>query len=134
MDMNITLEDGLRLSELKGQLAQLQYNLDHIDITMLPTEIWICLLIGLLIGVLSSALYSIYIPDEGWYGKHGEEFVRKRKRQKCVWLIATVAIAMALCFMACHCAELITINSIQSDMAGVQAQIDGILSKYEVRA
>lgn len=130
MNMNITYEDGLRLSELNGRLAQMQYNLDHIDLTMLSTDLAICAAIGFCIALLSCILYSICIPDEGWYGKHGEEFARRHRKQKYIWLAATVVVAMALCFLTCQCAELITVNSIRSDMSNVQAQIDAILSKY----
>lgn len=130
MDMNITYEDGLRLSELRGQLAQFQYNIDHIDLTVLPYWLATCAVIGFGLALLSSWLYISYTGREETIINGRWTVVKKRDVDSRIWTVGTFVAATLICMLACMIMEAYLSNSIQSDMSNVQAQIDAILSKY----
>lgn len=131
MNMDITYEDGLRLSELNGQLAQMQYNLDHLDLTVLPDMAWIAIFVGLAMIAGSWGLYIVLTDCKGGPNSKGQ-WVQYKKHDinPWVWLAGTIVVCLVLCMLAYYGLELVTTNTIQSDMSNVQAQIDTILSKY----
>ncbi len=130
MDINITYEDGLRLSELRGQLAQFQYNLDHIDLTALPYWLATCAVIGFGLALLSSWLYISYTERKEIIINGRWTVVKRRDVDSRIWTVGTFVAATLICMLACMIMEAYLSNSIQSDMSNVQAQIDAILSKY----
>lgn len=113
-DIAISYEDGLRLSELQGQLSQLQYDLAHVDMASIGHKA--IAIIGVTI-VLAMVLMAICGFDEN---------SRSRKVLCCTAMITAIVIVMILWGFIEH----LTVYNIESEMANVQGQMDAIYTRY----
>ena len=136
LNLDITYQDGLRLSELYGQLGELQYNLEHIDVTllcdMLPVGI-VMTLLCIFVGYMTLD----YIKDEYFrkyrWNDHHREYLGWVPHGKiylaicvAVWVIAWI-VAVYLIYRVL---DIYLINNIQRDIVSTQMQIDAIKLKY----
>ena len=125
-DIAITYEDGLRLSELQGQLAQLQYDLNHIDVTTLPEKIKICIilaLVGLFVLWIVLAILS-ELADGCFWDDRSEAILYS------VGALAVIIGFVVIAILATGWYEQLCIVDLESQMANVQGQMDAIYAKY----
>ena len=117
--MEITYEDGLRLSELYGQLAQMNVQMDNYLIEALP---WI-IIGGIALAVASAILIWIIRGafDELFY--LGEE-------QLLLVTIVTGLIMLVLSVTVIVLFYKVGQIDLEANIANVQAQIDAIEMKY----
>ena len=60
INIDLTYQDGLRLSELYGQMSTIEYDLSHLAMTSLIYVILICALMTLVYYlIVGNALYNI---------------------------------------------------------------------------
>ena len=125
-DIAITYEDGLRLSELQGQLAQLQYDLGHIDVTTLPEKIKICIILTLVgLFVLWIVLAILVELVEGRFMDDRSEAILYS-----VGALAVIIGFVVIAILATGWYEQLCIVDLESQMANVQGQMDAIYAKY----
>ena len=143
LDIDLTYEDGLRLSELSGALAKAEYSLDHIitanlEIIALPA------VIGIIAACWLMLIWSTPRPTLRLRGRESgsaEEriaiyesemeawrTVNNRALVKSATVASVVVIALVILLYVGYTAML------EGDIIGYRAQIDAILSKYEVMA
>ncbi len=113
-DIVISYEDGLRLSELQGQLSQLQYDLAHVDMASIGEKM--IATIGVTI-VLAMVLMAICGFDEN---------PRSKKILCCTAIIIAIVIDVVLWGSIEH----LTVYNLESEMANVQGQMDAIYARY----
>ena len=125
-DIAITYEDGLRLSELQGQLAQLQYDLNHIDVTTLPEKIKICIILALV------GLFVLWIVLAILAELAGGRFMDDRSEAilYSVGALAVIIGFVVVAILATGWYEQLCIVDLESQMANVQGQMDAIYAKY----
>ena len=125
-DIAITYEDGLRLSELQGQLAQLQYDLNHIDVTTLPEKIRICIILAL-VGLLVLWIVLAILAELA-----GGRFMDDRSEAilYSVGALAVIIGFVVVAILATGWYEQLCIVDLESQMANVQGQMDAIYAKY----
>ena len=125
-DIAITYEDGLRLSELQGQLAQLQYDLNHIDVTTLPEKIKICIILALV------GLFVLWIVLAILVELAGGRFMDDRSEAilYSVGALAVIIGFVVVAILATGWYEQLCIVDLESQMANVQGQMDAIYAKY----
>ena len=125
-DIAITYEDGLRLSELQGQLAQLQYDLNHIDVTTLPEKIKICIILAL-VGLLALWIVLailVELADGRFMDDRSEAILYS------VGALAVIIGFVVIAILATRWYEQLCIVDLESQMANVQGQMDAIYAKY----
>jgi len=125
-DIAITYEDGLRLSELQGQLAQLQYDLAHVDVTSLPGKLGLCFI--LIIACLIVMWIVLVVLDE----VTRKSFLGDASKGA---VLTTGAVLVIVAFIligmwAVGFYEQWAVVSIESNIANTQGQIDAIYAKY----
>ncbi len=125
-DIAITYEDGLRLSELQGQLAQLQYDLAHVGTTSLTGKVALCIILTIvMIFVLVLVFWLLAVVI--WDCINGD---RVRGIVTSVSLGAVVIGFIVLMIFGCSYVEQYDIISIESQMSNIQGQIDAIYARY----
>lgn len=136
--MEITYQDGLRLSELYGQMSTIKYDLAHLATSSLIYTILICALMTLVYYlIVDNALNNIKV-DVFHYGlRYGEETKKPyywgNKGQQafgylCIGAVILLIVLYVLVYLGVM--ELMEFY-LNRDIANIQAQIDAILSKYE---
>ena len=126
-DIAITYEDGLRLSELQGQLAQLQYDMAHVSETTMGTKIGVCLLV--LLFAFLVFLVAIQIVDR-WNHCPDKVYLTMSNVQFIVVMAVTIIFFVVVCYLACGFIEHLKVIDIESQMTNVQGQMDAIYAKY----
>ena len=123
-DLDITVNDGLRLSELYGELANLQYKLDNLDLyiaqqKLLPTVliVVVAVLIGFLLFLLLCEAFSRYASKED-----------RNFALAIMGGFALIMVAIWLVWMG-YIDTYATYN-LECDISRVQGEIDGIIAKY----
>ena len=125
-DIAITYEDGLRLSELQGQLAQLQYDLAHVGTTSLTGKVAMCIL--LTIVMIFVFFLVLWVLDAViWDCINGD---RIRGIVTLVSLGAVIVGFIVIMIFGCSYVEQYDIIDIESQMANIQGQIDAIYARY----
>lgn len=122
INIDFTYQDGLRLSELYGKLGELQYNLEHLDFTIMQERLFITLMIvvlGVLVGILVLGALA-------WLFDQSEHADAKFAIGTVLYVVAIVVIAYLVWDYTAVCAEMKLERNIQS----TQMQIDAILMKY----
>ena len=125
-DISITVEDGLRLSELQGRLAELQvqiadpgtYAVESYIIAAILMFIPIVVLGVLVFFILDDLTWDIDVPGSIVIIFLGEVGV------VVLWIVASILIGDFITHY--------TVAGWERDVVGIQAQIDAIMSKYEV--
>ena len=127
MDLNITYEDGLRLSELYGRRDELLYQLDHVDMEAAIVTIFIAMFV-----VLGLGLYLSYMRDIGRIrvrrGYDDEEEFQRHMRDE---LFLLVVIGAAVIIVSYFGLQVLLEYVMSSDLANINGQIEGILYRYQ---
>lgn len=122
INIDLTYQDGLRISELYGKLGELQYNLEHLDFTIMQERLFITLMIvvlGVLVGILVLGALA-------WLFDQSEHADAKIIICMALYAVAVAAILYFAWDYTAVCAEMKLERNIQS----TQMQIDAILMKY----
>lgn len=137
--IDITYQDGLRLSELYGQMGTIQYDLAHLSMSVIGYTVVICILVALVYFFIMSVwmknikwdvfYYDRYIPSDyqsPWVWK-------KRGKYAFYALVAGVILLyIVMCIVIQVGCEHIMEYYLNRDMANIQAQVDAILQRYGV--
>ena len=168
LDIDFSYEDGLRLSELSGQLARSEYMLDHIW----TTNLWIfgfaaMVSIALVVFYLMYAVSRIPAPepekmtryvkarnghrtkmevsspmsiyDDADYEAYLER--RRREREQTIAdnrrqfrraVLRGIAMAVPVALILIAVGYVAARSGIEADIASFSAQIEAIISRYEV--
>lgn len=122
INVDVTYQDGLRLSELYGQLGKLQTQMDNLSLVAFQDQLWITiviLVIALIIGFVFVMALSITFDES-------EHYERYLLIGIVLYIIAVaVVIYFELDYIAA-CTEL----RLEGDIKSTQMQIDAILMKY----
>lgn len=130
-DVTITVEDGLRLSELNGQRSQLQYDLAHVGMTTIGHKIIICIVISAMMVLVIAAITSAV---ESWnYAKDPKTWKYKSgvtHRQAIMVAVFVIVLDIAVCYLLTDYIQQLEAIKIESQMTNIQSQIDAIYAKY----
>ena len=128
LDLNISYEDGLRISELYGRLADVQYNLDNQDIAMMGEWGFYGVLLALTLGLVAFGV-AMYLWLE-FLPRHRIEGGLKEAVCIIAFLAAIAVLWYALTCLTVDVMEPLIIAGWERDAASYQAQIDAIIAKY----
>lgn len=132
-DINLTYEDGLRLSELQGQLAQLNYQASHWMATHVAE---IILIACVAILVMCIALVWLHVSNDcciahAWRcGDDHNPELRHVILELRLEYIGVIIIGVVLFIVLEYALYTASMNDIAMQQANVQAQIDTIMLKY----
>ena len=119
INVDVTYQDGLRLSELYGQLGKLQTQMDNLSLVAFQDQLWITIVIlvmALIIGFVFIMALSIALDES-------EHYERYLLIGIVLYIIAVaVVIYFELDYIAA-CTEL----RLEGDIKSTQMQIDAIL-------
>lgn len=125
-ELDITVNDGLRLSELYGQLAELNFRMENIGLYLHDERLHATLLIialGIIIGLflVGMALYGL----DYWYS---EEAVNSKKIVACIGVYILI-LAVIWCIYMDYI-DTYAVYNLECDISRVQGEINGILARY----
>ena len=122
INIDLTYQDGLRLSELYGKLGELQYNLEHLDFIIMQdhlvtTALWIFLfaLIGVLVYLALDYIFE--------YSKHETMNI-------IIGMALYILLAAAVIYISWDYTAISTELRLEREIQSTQMQIDAILMKY----
>ena len=149
--LEITYEDGLRLSELTGRLDQLEYMQDHIlacysaellIIAIVVVMVWCCINWFVLMGTDwgKSKIPHLYertdeLPERTRFLRPAwscddvctrEAIWVTTTTYKCVFIVGLILMVAIAILVSYICRDIV----LQADIVGVQGQIDAIMAKY----
>lgn len=119
-DITISYEDGLRLSELHGQLAQIDYQLAHWVPTHLVDIISIIILVAFVMGAVAF-IYAFLIADD--YGCVSPKYLKVGVEAIAVAFVIITVIGIYAYYVS-------SIADLNAQEANIQTQIDIIMLKY----
>lgn len=122
MNIDLTYQDGLRLSELYGQLGKLQTQMDNLSLVAFQDQLWITiviLVIALIIGFVFVMALSITFDES-------EHYERYLLIGIVLYIIAVAVVIYFELNYVMACTEL----RLEGDIKSTQMQIDAILMKY----
>lgn len=125
-DISITVEDGLRLSELQGRIAELQVQIGDPSTYAVSDYAIIAALLIIPFCIVGTILFCV-LDDLTAGCSFGTALA-----SVIVGEIVVVVLWIAASFFLGDIAVQYTVAGWERDVAGIQAQIDAILSKYEV--
>lgn len=123
-ELDITFNDGLRLSELYGELADLQYKLDNIGLFVDQQKLKVTiglLVIAVIVGFIICAAMSVMLPLQ--LSKRGMVGIFA------VMAAYVAGIAAIWLFWMGHI-DTYAVYNLECDISRVQGEIDGILARY----
>ena len=136
LNLDLTYQDGLRLSELYGQLGAIQYDLEHIAMSCLLPTVLVCALVGFLY-VMLMLVATDYIKDEWFYYRckytdPNDPWVWNKRGKYayvliCVGMIALLVLIFYGIFVGFECIMEYLLNK---KLVSTQMQIDAIELKY----
>ena len=122
INIDLTYQDGLRLSELYGRLGELQYNLEHLDFVIMQDHlVTTALLIFLfaLVGVL------VYIALAFIF-----QYSKKEDRNIFIGMALYALLAAVVIYVSWDYTAISTEIQLEREIQSTQMQIDAILMKY----
>lgn len=122
INIDLTYQDGLRLSELYGQLGKLQTQMDNLDLVIFQDQLWttiIILVLALIFGFVFTMLLSIDFDGS-------EHYERNLLIGIVLYIIAVAVVVYFELSYVAACTEL----RLEGDIRSTQMQIDAILMKY----
>ena len=122
INIDLTYQDGLRLSELYGQLGELQYNLEHLDFIIMQDHLVTTALLIFLFALIGVLVYLAldYICA---YSKHED-------RNIIIGMALYALLAAAVIYITWDYTAICTELSVEREIQSTQMQIDAILMKY----
>ena len=122
INIDLTYQDGLRLSELYGQLGKLQTQMDNLDFTILQDQLWITIGLLVLFAIIGFfVLWTLVIVIKD--GPHADAKI------DIGMMIYAVLVAVVIYFAMDYIATCTEIR-LEGDIRSTQMQIDAILMKY----
>lgn len=122
INIDLTYQDGLRLSELYGKLGRFQYDLEHLDYTLMQEHIATSLFVialAVLAGILVlGALEWWFVPSEHEYAK------------VILGMVLYVAVVAVIFYFVWDYTTISTEMKLERNIQSTQMQIDAILMKY----
>lgn len=122
MNIDLTYQDGLRLSELYGQLGKLQTQMDNLNLVTFEDQLWttiIILILALIFGFIFTMALSIAFDESEHY-----------QRNLLIGIVLyIIAVAVIICFELSYVAACTELR-LEGDIKSTQMQIDAILMKY----
>lgn len=122
INVDVTYQDGLRLSELYGQLGKLQTQMDNLSLVAFQDQLWITIVIlvmALIIGFAFIMALSITLDES-------EHYERYLLIGIVLYIIAVAVVVYFELNYVAACTEL----RLEGDIKSTQMQIDAILMKY----
>lgn len=136
LNFDLTYQDGLRLSELYGQLGTVQYDLEHIVMYSLLPTVLLCALVGFIYLMLMLSVTE-YIKDERFhyhcnYTDSNDPWVWDKRGKYayaliCVGMIALLILIFYGIFIG---VEYVMDYYLNGKLVSIQMQIDAIELKY----
>ena len=136
LNFDLTYQDGLRLSELYGQLGAIQYDLEHIVMSSLLPTILACAIVGFLYLMFMNVATD-YIKEEWfcYYCKHTDsndpwvwnKWGKYAYALICVGMIALLILIFYGIFVG---VEYVMNYYLNGKLVSIQMQIDAIELKY----
>ena len=122
INIDLTYQDGLRLSELYGKLGELQYNLEHLDFIIMQDHlvttallIFLSALIGVLVYLALDYIFA--------YSKHETTNI-------IIGMALYALLVVAVIYVSWDYTALSTEIQLEREIQSTQMQIDAILMKY----
>lgn len=122
INIDLTYQDGLRLSELYGQLGKLQTQMDNLSLVAFQDQLWITIIIlvlALIIGFVFVMALSIALDES----EHCERYLLIGI------VLYIIAVALVVNFELGYIAACTELR-LEGDIKSTQMQIDAILMKY----
>ena len=122
INVDVTYQDGLRLSELYGQLGKLQTQMDNLSLVAFQDQLWttiIILVLAVIFGFVFVMALSIAYDES-------EHYQRNLLIGIVLYIIAVAVIVYFELSYVAACTEL----RLEGDIKSTQMQIDAILMKY----
>ena len=122
INVDVTYQDGLRLSELYGQLGKLQTQMDNLSLVAFQDQLWttiIILVLAVIFGFVFVMALSIAYDES-------EHYQRNLLIGIVLYIIAVAVIVYFELGYIAACTEL----RLEGDIKSTQMQIDAILMKY----
>lgn len=124
-DLDITINDGLRLSELYGQLGDLNYKMENLGLYIHSEKLKITVAI-VVIGVIFGAIL---------FGVLCEWFYDGYEKKRSVGIIlscmaAFVIVLATIWFLFMGHIDTYAVYNLECDISRVQGEIDGIMARY----
>ena len=122
INIDLTYQDGLRLSELYGRLGELQTKMDHLDLIIFHDQLMTALFIlAIAAGVGLFVLLGLCALFDD--SSHAD-------RNIILGIALYVVIVATIVFFSLDYTATYTELQLESDMRSTQMQIDAILMKY----
>ena len=122
INIDLTYQDGLRISELYGRLGELQTKMDHLDLIIFHDQLLTTILILVLAAVVGIFVLMglCFLVDDG---PHAD-------RNIILGMVLYAIIIAAIVLFALDYTATYTELHLESDIRSTQMQIDAILMKY----
>ena len=122
INIDLTYQDGLRLSELYGKLGELQYNLEHLDFIIMQDHLVTTALLIFLFALVGVLVYLAldYICA---YSKHETMNI-------IIGMALYALLAAAVIYITWDYTAISTELRLEREIQSTQMQIDAILMKY----
>lgn len=122
INIDLTYQDGLRLSELYGRLGELQYNLEHLDFIIMQDHLVTTALLIFLFALVGVLVYLAldYICA---YSKHETMNI-------IIGMALYALLAAAVIYITWDYTAISTELRLEREIQSTQMQIDAILMKY----
>ena len=122
INIDLTYQDGLRLSELYGKLGELQYNLEHLDFIIMQDHLVITALLIFLFALIGVLVY-LALDYIFAYSKHETMNI-------IIGMALYALLAVAVIYVSWDYTAISTEIQLERNIQSTQMQIDAILMKY----
>ncbi len=124
-NLDITVNDGLRLSELYGQLGDLNYKMENLGLYIDSEKLKITVAIAVIGAIFGAILFGLL-----W-----EWFYYWYDRKRAVGIILScmavfVIVLVTIWFLWMGHIDTYAVYNLECDISRVQGEIDGILARY----
>lgn len=122
INIDLTYQDGLRLSELYGQLGKFQYDLEHLDYILMHEHIVMSLFV-IVLAVLGGIMVLgalVWWLDQS---EHGDA-------KLILGMVLYVAVVAIIFYFVWDYTTICTEMKLERNIQSTQMQIDAILMKY----
>lgn len=136
INVDLTYQDGLRLSELYGELGAIQYDLDHLLMSSLLPTILVCAFVGfiylMIMLVVTDTIKKEWFCYNCKYTNSSDPWVWYKRGKYaytliCIGIIALLILIFYGIFVGIECIMDYCLNR---KLVSTQMQIDAILMKY----
>ena len=122
ISVDLTYQDGLRLSDLYGQLGKLQTQMDNLSLVAFQDQLWttiIILVLAVIFGFVFVMALSIAYDESEHY-----------QRNLLIGIVLYIIAVAMIVYFELNCVAACTELRLEGDIKSTQMQIDAILMKY----